>query len=215
MGRPKTYDQSSATRLVDAAEALADSDGASAVSVRAVAERSGTTTRAVYSVFGSKAGLLAALGTRMFDLLGQGVAALPETDDPAADLVDAGVDVFRHLSVTRPGLYEIGVRNLSLDREIVAEFVPAARQAWQILEARFQRLQDAGGLSDRNVSVASRHFNALCEGLATMELRGSMAPESAEGEWRDALSTLLAGLHVPSRREDPEGAAAASRMGKQ
>ena len=172
MGRPKTYDQSSAARLVDAAEALADAGGASAVSVRAVADRSGTTTRAVYSVFGSKAGLLAALGTRMFELLGQGVAALPETDDPAADLVDAGVDVFRHLSVTRPGLYEIGVQNLSLDREIVAEFVPAAREAWRILETRFQRLQDAGGLGDRTISVASRHFNALCEGLATMELRG-------------------------------------------
>ena len=197
MGRPKIHDQSTAAGLLDAAEALADAGGAAAVSVRAVADRSGTTTRAVYSVFGSKAGLIAALGTRMFTLLGEGVAALPETEDPAADLVEAGVGVFRHLSVARPGLFEIGVANLTLDRAIVAEFVPAARDAWQILETRFQRLKDAGGLPDRTVSAASRQFDALCEGLVTMERRGVLTPETAEGEWRDALSTLLAGMAVP------------------
>jgi AcrR family transcriptional regulator len=196
MGRPKTYDQAAGVALVDAAEALADAGGPTAVSVRAVAERSGTTTRAVYSVFGSKAGLVAALGVRMFELLGEGVAALPETDDPAADLVEAGVGVFRHLSVTLPGLFEIGVANLTLDPAIVAEFVPAAWEAWQILESRFQRLKDAGGLSDRSVSAASRQFDALCEGLVTMERRGVLTPETAEGEWRDALSTLLAGMAV-------------------
>ena len=194
MGRPKTYDDAFGVVLLDAAEALADEGGPAAVSVRAVAERSGTTTRAVYTVFGSKAGLLAALGTRMFDLLGEGVAALPETDDPAADLVDAAVGVFRHLSVTRPALYQIGVQHTEIDPEIVHEFVPAARDAWQILESRFQRLQDAGGLPGMTVASASRHFNALCEGLATSERRGSMTPEDAEGEWRAALSALLTGM---------------------
>ena len=172
MGRPKTYDQAAGVALVDAAEALADAGGPGAVSVRAVAERSGTTTRAVYSVFGSKAGLVAALGVRMFELLGEGVAA-------------------------RPGLFEIGVANLTLDQAIVAEFVPAAREAWQILENRFQRLKDAGGLPDRTVVAASRQFYALCEGLVTMERRGVLTPETAEGEWRDALSTLLVGMAMP------------------
>ena len=194
MGRPKTYDQSSAARLVDAAEALADAGGPGAVSVRAVAERSGTTTRAVYSVFGSKAGLIAALGVRMFDLLAEGVAALPETDDPTADLVDAGVDVFRHLSVTRPSLYWIGVQDLTLDAEVAAGFVPAAQGAWQLLEHRFGRLLDAGGLPGQTPTSAARHFDALCEGLAIMERRGALAPETAEGEWRQALSSLLAGM---------------------
>ena len=194
MGRPKTYDQASGEVLLDAAEALAASGGPGAVSVRAVAERSGTTTRAVYSVFGSKAGLLAALGTRLFMLLGQGVAKLPETDDPAADLVAAGVGVFRHLSVTRSALFEIGVRHTAIDSAIIHDFVPAAGEAWNILESRFQRLQDAGGLPGRNPSTAARHFNALCEGLVTMERRGSMSPATARREWRDALSALLTGL---------------------
>ena len=79
----------------------------------------------------------------------------------------------------------------------MAEFVPAAREAWQILENRFQRLKDAGGLPDRTVVAASRQFDALCEGLVTMERRGVLTPETAEGEWRDALSTLLAGMAMP------------------
>jgi AcrR family transcriptional regulator len=197
MGRPKTHDRHVAEALVDAAEQLADESGVGAVSVRGVAERTGTTTRAVYSVLGSKAGLVAALGTRMFVLLGDGVDALPATDDPADDLVRAGVEVFRRLSVTRPALYEIGVQQTAVDAATMGEFVPAAREAWRSLEARFQRLQDAGLLPDRTVATAARQFHALCEGLAAMERRGSMRVEDAEDEWREALRTLLDGMARP------------------
>jgi len=200
MGRPKTYGQATGEALLDAAEALANEGGPAAVSVRAVAERSGTTTRAVYSVFGSKAGLVAALGTRLFVLLGEGVANLPETDDPAADLVQAGVGVFRHLSVTRSALFDIGVRHTALDPAIRQEIVPAAGEAWGVLESRFQRLQDAGGLPGRTTSAAARHFDALCEGLVTMERRRSLSPQAARREWRDALSALLTGLAQPPHR---------------
>ena len=197
VGRPKTYDRASGEALLDAAEALADAGGPAAVSVRAVAERSGTTTRAVYSVFGSKTGLVAALGTRLFVLLAEGVASLPETDDPAADLVQAGVGVFRQLSITRPALFEIGVRHTAVDPATVHDFVPAAGEAWRILENRFQRLKDAGGLPGRTTSAAAHHFNALCEGLVTMERRGSRSPKTARREWHDALSALLTGMAQP------------------
>ena len=82
MGRPKTHDHRQAAALLDAAEELVSSGGLAALSVRAVAERSATTTRAVYSLFGSKAGLVAALGARTFDLLGGGVEALPRLIGP-------------------------------------------------------------------------------------------------------------------------------------
>jgi AcrR family transcriptional regulator len=199
LGRPKIHDRAVAGALVDAAESLADTGGPAAVSVRAVAERCGTTTRAVYSVFGSKAGLLAALGARTFDLLGDGVAAVPRTDDPAADLVEAGVGVFRRLAVDRPALFQIGVQQASLDPQIVHEFVPAARHAFGILEDRFQRLQDDGRLPGRPVTTAARQFHALCEGLAAIELRGVVRPSDAEAQWREALFTLLDGMAHPPR----------------
>ena len=200
MGRPKTHDDRQAAALLDAAEELVDSGGLAALSVRAVAERSATTTRAVYSLFGSKAGLVAALGARTFELLGAGVEALPKTDRPAADLVDAGVGVFRQLAITRPALFQIGVQQTSVDVAVASQFRPVARTAFQILESRFHRLQVDGQLPDRDVNEAATQFHALCEGLATVEQRGMFPPESAERLWREALAALLDGLAQPPPR---------------
>src|SRR4051794_22977587 len=104
MGRPKLHGDQTAEALLDQAERIVETEGLDALTVRRVAEDTGTTTRAVYSVFGSKDGLIVALGVRAFDLLRTRVSSLPTTDDPAADLVDAGVDVFRRFAVEHPSL---------------------------------------------------------------------------------------------------------------
>ena len=87
MCRPRRHDACTAKALLEAAERILQEGGVEALSVRGVAARIGTSTRAVYSVFGSKERLLVALGVRAFEMLGAGVAALPVTDDSAADLV--------------------------------------------------------------------------------------------------------------------------------
>src|SRR5947209_4557288 len=92
------HDERTAAALLDAAERIIQEHGVERVSVRGLAGQVGTTTRAVYSLFGSKDGLLVALGTRAFEMLGAAVAALPETDDAAADLVRAAVVVFREFA---------------------------------------------------------------------------------------------------------------------
>jgi AcrR family transcriptional regulator len=186
-----------AAALLDAAETIVDTDGVGGLSVRAVAERGGTTTRAVYTLFGSKAGLLAALGARAFDLLRVGVQSVDETDDPAADLIDAAIEVFRNLAVTRQGLYRIGVQQTAIDPDVVGEFRPAALAAFQALEARFARLSAAGRLVGRSLTEAACQFDALCEGLAALEHRRGLPPDNAEQIWRAALATLLAGLATP------------------
>lgn len=200
MGRPKTHDMRRAGALLDAAEQLVDAGGVPALSVRAVAQRGSTTTRAVYSLFGSKAGLIAALGARLFQLLGSGVQGLPETDRPAADLVEAGVSVFRQLVIDRPALYQIGVQQTAIESEVASQFRPAAAAAFHILESRFQRVHAAGQLPNRSISEAATQFHALCEGLAALELRGNLPPDSAERQWREALSALLHGLATTAGR---------------
>src|SRR5471030_2163532 len=98
MGRPREHDDRMACALLDAAERILQADGPDALSIRHVAEDVGTTTRAVYSLFGSKDGLIVALGVRAFEMLGASIRALPETKDPVADLVEAGVVVFREFA---------------------------------------------------------------------------------------------------------------------
>lgn len=187
----------------DAAEELVDSGGLSALSVRAVAERGSTTTRAVYSLFGSKAGLVAALGARAFELLGAGVQALPATDRPAEDLVEAAVAVFRTLAISRPALFQIGIQQTAIEAGTASRFAPSAHTALAILQARFQRVQAAGQLPGRDLREATSQFHALCEGLAALELREAIPTHNAERIWRDAFAALLTGL-----AESPHAAAA-------
>jgi AcrR family transcriptional regulator len=190
MGRPRRHDDRTADALLDAAERLVESGGPEALSVRRVAAEVGTTTRAVYSVYGSKDALLAALGRRAFEILERSVTQLPATDDPAADLVEAGVVVFRRFAVEHPSLFRIGFLHTAVTDPVRIQFRQAASDALGGLFARVQRLADARLLGGRPTRQAAFEFDALCEGLAVAELRGNIAGEEA---WRDALGALVRG----------------------
>jgi len=158
--------------------------------VRRVADGVGVSTRAVYSVYGSKDGLLVALGVRGFDMLGRRVAARPRTDDPAADLVEAGVMVFRRFAVEHPALFQIAIQWAMPDPTLARQFRDVGWEAWAELVALVERV-DLGG---RDVQEVAREFHALCEGMAAIELRGMLAAGEEERIWRDALGALVAGL---------------------
>src|SRR5262245_20405008 len=106
MGRRREHDETTAAALLDAAERIVAANGASALSLRDVARDAGTTTRAVYSLFGAKDGLLGALGVRAFNLLQHELEALPETDRPADDVIEASL-VFRLFALEHPALFSI------------------------------------------------------------------------------------------------------------
>lgn len=86
MGRPREHDENTARALLAAAEQLLQQRGTAALSLREVAAGAGTSTRAVYSLFGSKEALVGALGAHAMGLLHEGVDAIPVTDDPRRDL---------------------------------------------------------------------------------------------------------------------------------
>jgi AcrR family transcriptional regulator len=162
-----------------------------------VASEAGTTTRAVYSVFGSKDGLVSALAQTAFEMLYDGIDALPETDDPAADLVAIGTQVVRGLVRDHPALYRISfqrIAGLQTDPGLVA----ARERAWDQLQGRVARLEEAGLRADKPVADAARELNAMWEGLANAELRGDVLRILPRGEeeraWHDALTTVVRGL---------------------
>ncbi len=198
MGRPR-HQPRIADDLLDAAERLIETEGVGALSVRRVAEAAGTTTRAVYSLYGSKDGLVTALGARAYELLRIGIEGLPTTDDAAADLVEAGIVVFRDFAVSHPSLFRVSVQR-TLEGPGYAPVDPSvAREAWVGLEAKVGRLETAGLLGGRTVFDAACSFHALCEGLAALELRGLLPAGREEAFWRDALGTLVRGFAaVPS-----------------
>jgi AcrR family transcriptional regulator len=198
MGRPREHDERTAAALLAAAERAIGDGGPEALSVRGIAKQVGTTTRAVYSLFGSKDGLIAALGEQAFEFLRAGLEALPLTEDPAADLVETGL-VFRRLATERPALYSIGVQRDVADLPPWQSVCDAADAAFAVLVGRVARLADAGLLGGQTVDEATLQFHALCEGLATVELRGARAPFDADHLWRAGLSALIAGFAAGSR----------------
>jgi AcrR family transcriptional regulator len=200
MGRPRTHDAHTAAALLDAAERIVESDGLGALTVRGVAHAVGTTTRAVYTVFGSKEGLVVGLGARGFDLLRTQIVALPRTDDPAADLVEAGVTVFRRFAIEHPSLFSIGIQRTLPEPDLAEGFLDAARAALAELEALIVRLEVADLLGGRVVHDVACEFHSLCEGLAAMELRSTLRRGVEEWIWRDALTALVQGLGNPAAR---------------
>jgi AcrR family transcriptional regulator len=192
VSRPKEHDARTAAALLDAAEHIAEGEGLTALSVRRVANEVGTTTRAVYSLFGSMDGLVTALGVRAFDLLGEAVAALPRTSDPVEDLVEAGL-VFRRFAREHPALFRIAVQHIDLPPDAGRGFAGAASRALAVLHDRVGRLNETGRLGERPVEEAVLGFHALCEGLAAIEARCLIPDEDAERLVSDALSALVHG----------------------
>jgi AcrR family transcriptional regulator len=157
----------------------------------------GTTTRAVYSLFGCKQGLVAALGAHAFDLLRTGMADLPETSAPADDLIEAGL-VIRRLVVEHPALFRIIFRNTAdpfiWNRPAVCS---ASAEALTVLTAKVARLATAGLLGSVSVDEATLHFHALCDGLAGLELGGPVRFEGGERLRRAGLGALIRGFATP------------------
>jgi AcrR family transcriptional regulator len=199
VGRPREHDDQTAAALLREAERIVEADGVDALTVRRVATAVGTTTRAVYSVYGSKDALVAALGAHGFELLRERIGALPATADPAADLIEAGVTVFRAFAVEHPALYSISVQRALPAPELFDEFRGEAQAALAGLRKRVERLEDAGLLGERSVRDGVVAFHALCEGLASLELRGTLPAGGEERVWRDALTVLVRGFANPSR----------------
>lgn len=193
MGRPRLHDQLTAAALLDAAERIVTDEGPDALTVRRVAEAVGATTRSVYSTYGSKDALLAALGNRAFEMLGAAVRELPGTGDPVADLVRAATVGFRGFALGHPGLFRVGIQQTWLPAEVSSTMVPAAVRALTSLHERLAPVEAAGGLGRRTVAQAAVAFHALCEGLAAVELRGFLPPGEAEHVWTDAFETLVRG----------------------
>lgn len=91
--------------MVLAAVGLLHEHGPDALQTRKVAGAAGTSTMAVYTHFGGMQGLIAEVaeeGLRQFDT----ALAVPETDDPVADVFATGL-AYRRYAIERPHMYRL------------------------------------------------------------------------------------------------------------
>ncbi|GAA2161556.1 MULTISPECIES: TetR/AcrR family transcriptional regulator [Glycomyces] len=195
MPRPRKRDYETLRReLIDAGGRLLAEEGPAALSTRRVAQATGTSTTAVYNLFGDKAGLVREMFLEGFDRLTAAFAAVPRTGDPAADLLALG-DAYRANARDNPHLYEL------MFGRPVPEFRPDAEAGRRIqptfdaLIAACARCVEAGAFAPAEPYAIAVQLNAMAHGLASLELRGALGDvEEADAHWKRAYASLFKGL---------------------
>ena len=207
MGRPKLHDEGTRDKLLAAAEELVAERRIEAVNVRDIAARAGTTTRAVYVLFGSKEHLMEALARRGFELLMSRIASVPPSSDPARDLVNRSVKGFRPFALEHPDLFRLFF--VPQSPALWGPDATASRlAAYGQLVGLVDRVQRAGLLGSTSVEEATLLWDALCTGLALREICGPIQATEGERIWTDALDALLQGLRHAAASEGADGATA-------
>lgn len=193
MGRPKEHGAETRDALLNAAGALLHAEGPAAVTVRRVADEVGTTTRAVYSLFGDKNGLMKALYYEAAETMRRHHEAVPEKDDPVAEIPELAL-AYRAAALERPNLYALflgAVETRNPDAEIVAL---AFRSHERVLNS-IQRAIDTGRFPGRDPMDYGLQLWAVVHGLASLELKGLLGgDEKARRRWLAAITAVLTGF---------------------
>jgi AcrR family transcriptional regulator len=191
MPRPREHDENTRRRLLDRAGAILDEEGLAGLSTRRLAGDLGTTTRAVYSLFGDKAGLLRALYRAGFETLRANTEAVPATDDAGRDIV-ALAHAYRDSARQNRNLYAL-MFDMVPGWRPQPEDQAAARSTLRPLAAAVARAVDQGQLPDDVRGLTNQLF-ALVHGLASLELAGLLGgPAAAAVHWDSAVGAALRG----------------------
>ena len=180
--------------LLQAAEELAAAGGLDAVGVRSAAAIAGTTTRAVYTVFGSREQLIEGLAERSYSLLLEQVAGVPQSGDAVDHLIDAAVLGFRRFAVGHPQLFRlffVGVHPAWRPSETAQS---ARQESYGQLISLVRSAKEAGLGPGHSTGELVLMWDAACCGLALREVCGGVDPNQAEQIWRDTLTALVRGL---------------------
>lgn len=196
MARPVTYDDATRSALIEEAAAAMAAGGPDAVTLRAVASSVGATTSAVYSLFGSKDGLLAAVHREAFAGLARELDDVDVGDDPMQELFDLGL-AYRRSALARPSLYLVMFsRDLRQAPGDTADAEAAAATLGR-LRAAVGRAQTAGVLPGSDPDGITTQLWALVHGLASLELLGALGEaDAATRRWEQALRAIAAGYRA-------------------
>ncbi len=177
MPRPKLHDDALRIRLLDTAGELLTSEGPDALSLRRLAAAAGTSTSAVYALFGGKPGLLRALFVEAFTRFGAHQDTVAPSDDPLADLLALG-RAYRASARADPHFYAVmfgspvpGFEPTPQDR------VHAATTFTPVLDA-VRRAIAAGLLRDEDPGLIATALWANVHGLVSLELRCAIPPQA-------------------------------------
>jgi AcrR family transcriptional regulator len=195
MPRPRVHDAALRDRLLEDASRVVADAGPDALSLRTLAAGAGTSTTAVYSLFGGREELLAAVVAEAFRRFSAHLADAPHSGEPAADL--AGLArAYRRSALDDPHFYRVmfGPHRAGFEDQQVGP-------TFGTLVAAVQRCLDAEVLAERvgDATTVARTLWALVHGLVSLELGGLVPGDEAKraATFDRGLSDIWLGLGRP------------------
>ncbi|MFC7880139.1 TetR-like C-terminal domain-containing protein [Isoptericola sp. NPDC057391] len=193
MARPRLHDDALRTRLLEVTSEALSTGGEHAVTVRAVAAAAGTSASAVYALFGSREELLAAVSAEGFRRFGDHLAAVPRTDDAAADLRALGM-AYRRSALDDPHFYRT-----MFERAVR----PGADAPAPVDQPTFRVLRDATarvlGAPPREAESVAVGLWGLVHGLVSLELAGLLPGDEAARAARYDAAAGAVGIALLAR----------------
>jgi len=171
MPRPKVHDAALRERLLDRAATLLSGGGPDALSLRALAHDCGTSTTAVYALFGGKPALLEVLLDRAVLRLSALLEAVEVSPDPVEHLRRLAL-AYRDAVLDDPHLH-----GAALATAVLPSFADAVRRA----------VHDRALLTDADPSTVALAVQALVHGLVDLERHGLAAADGFPAALRAAL----------------------------
>ncbi len=193
----KSHTADLAARLVDEAGRLLAREGAAALTLRRLATASGTSTMAVYTLYGDKQGLLRAMYAAGFERLGAALRAAADAhDDPLEALIALG-HAYRDTALVNPHLYDL------MFGAAVPGFVPD-EHAKAVADAAYQPLVDAvarclaaGQFSGTPAERIALYLWSVSHGMVSLELAGHLPAGDPGAAYVEAM--VYAGLPFIAR----------------
>jgi AcrR family transcriptional regulator len=180
--------------VLDVAVTMLATEGVEGFTTRKVASGAGTSTPAVYELFGDKGGLVREVFFEGFQLLYARLAKLGESNDPEADVV-AVIKVFRRFVGDNPVLAEVMFSRPFADFQPGPDEERAGRAVRELVVDRVRRCIDAGLLAGDATDIA-HVLVALAQGLAAQETGRWLGTSraSVNRRWALGIQAALEGL---------------------
>jgi AcrR family transcriptional regulator len=178
----------SPTAVVDAAVALVDEEGPAALTLAAVAGRTGVATPSLYKHVPSLAELRRLVAVRVFNELGDMLrtAVLGRSGDQA--LTELAL-AYRRYATEHPGRYALLPQTPQQDVDLAAA-------GTRVVEV-FLAVLAGYGITGSAAIHTTRALRAAAHGFASLEAAGGFGlPEDLDTSYRRLVSLLVTGLHA-------------------
>lgn len=181
-------------QILEASINIIREDGTDGLSLRKVADASGTSTQMIYTLFGGKQNLIASIYEEGSERLLQRFESVPEDQPPLIRLYKMGL-VYRDFALEYQSLYE-EIFSSGIPDQTIVKKTHVHDKLNEAVEACF----DEGLLTNQDPQVITEAFWAAAHGAISLELSGYYESEEAA---KNAYDHVLGAIYDGFRVENP------------